>query len=385
MKETCDRRRRDDMMDIKRQAILLVLVAMFSLGFDENVSAARRDNPRPTAAAKAEKPRPSVKIYNGQSRACGYALRKGDCIGVLAPASWEEKSEWENGVRLLKTRGYRVKLAPSCTASYGFFAGTDEMRAADVNNFFLDDEVQAILCLCGGYGSGRLLDKLDYAAIARHPKLFIGFSDVTALHIALGEKSGISTVHGPMLLTLANKSMTDYTVKEFFRGIEAETPLGALPMPGGGKMEAVMPGTAEGIIVGGNLSVLLSLIGTPYELKGDGALLLLEDVDVASYQLDRALWQLWQSGLLHRVNGILFGAFRGGDDELDLGDFTTAEVIEQYARLIGKPVIMGVPAGHIWDNAFLPFGVHAVMQANADGTARLVFDEAAARPRKRGK
>ena len=316
--------------------------------------------------------------FAAPARARGAALRPGDCIGVVAPASWLEREEWENGVRLLKRRGYRVKLAPSCTAAYGFFAGTDAARATDLNRFFRDDEVKAILCLRGGYGSARVLDKLDYQEIARHPKLLIGFSDITALHAALGEKSGLVTVHGPMLSSLASNHLTAYTEREFFRGITADQPLGALPMPKGKKLETVVPGTAEGVIVGGNLSVLLSLIGTPYELKGDGALLFLEDVDSASYQIDRALYQLWRSGLLDRVSGILFGTFTGGDDELDPGDFTTAEVIGYYARLAGKPTIKGVPAGHVRDNAFLPFGVHATMRANEDGTASLVFDEAAA-------
>lgn len=361
-------------MDIKRKAAVLVMAALLSFCAGTAASAARR-----------EKPRPAVATQEVRSRARGVALKQGDCIGVIAPASWEERSEWEAGVRLLKSRGYRVKLAPSCTASYGFFAGSDEARASDVNGFFRDDEVKAILCLCGGYGSPRILDKLDYAEIARHPKPLIGFSDVTALHIALGEKSGIVTVHGPMLVTLANKGMNDYTAKEFFRGVAADAPLGALSMPRGKRMKAVVPGAAEGVVIGGNLSMILSLIGTPYELEGNGALLLLEDVDVASYQLDRALWQLWQSGLLGRVNGILFGAFRGGDDKLDPGDFTTAEVIEQYARLVGKPAITDMPAGHIWNNGYIPFGVHAVMQANEDGTASLVFDEAAALPREGAK
>ena len=324
-------------------------------------------------AAEARARRPEM--------ARGEALRPGDCIGVVAPASWLEREEWEDGVRLLKKYGYRVKLAPSCTAAYGFFAGTDSVRATDLNRFFADDEVKAILCLRGGYGSARILNRLDYAEIARHPKLLIGFSDITALHVALGERSGLVTAHGPMLSSLANDDLTAYTERAFFRGLAAGEPLGALSLPKGKKMKTVVPGEAEGRVVGGNLSVLLSLVGTPYELRGDGALLLLEDVGAESYQIDRMMHQLWQSGLFDRVNGILFGAFTGGDDELDPGDFTTAEVIEYYARLAGKPAVAGVPAGHVGDNAFLPFGVHAVLKANKDGSARLVFDEAAAKPR----
>ena len=360
-------------MNLKRIAAFIAFCAVISIFgvcmTPAGTAEARRDN------------RQTARHSDVRTRARGTALKPGDFIGVLAPASWEARSEWEDGVRLLKRQGYRVKLAPSCTAVYGFFAGTDEARAADVNRFFRDDEVKAILCLCGGYGSARILDRLDYAEIARHPKPLIGFSDNTALHIALGEKSGIVTVHGPMLVTLANKSATDYTAKEFFRGVSSERPLGELPMPGGRKMKALVEGEAEGVVIGGNLSMILSLIGTPYELKADGALLLLEDVGVASYQVDRALYQLWQSGLLRRVNGVLFGAFTGGDDQNDPGDPSTAEVIESYARLVGKPAITNVPAGHIWTNGYIPFGVHAVMKANADGTASLVFDEAAALPR----
>ncbi len=378
-------------MGLKRTAAVLAFAAAVSFlgGWVMDVGTAEARANEETRQAQdnksTRKKRQTTRQSVERSLARGVALKPGDCIGVLAPASWEEKSEWEDGVRLLKKRGYRVKLAPSCTAAYGFFAGTDERRAADVNQFFHDDEVKAILCLRGGYGSGRLLDRLDYAMIACHPKPFIGFSDITAMHIALGEKSGIATVHGPMLANLASDNLSTYTSEGFFRGIKSSKPLGALSVPAGMQMEAVEPGTAEGIVVGGNLSVLLSLIGTPYELKGDGALLFLEDVDLLSYQLDRALNQLYQTGLLNRVNGILFGAFTGGDSELDPGDFTTAEVIEQYARLLGKPVIKDVPAGHVRDNAFLPFGVHAVMKANADGTASLVFDDAALLPDKQRK
>ena len=128
-------------------------------------------------------------VRHSETRTRGSALRPGDCIGVVAPASWLDREKWEKGVRLLKKRGYRVKFAPSCTAANGFFAGTDSARAADLNSFFADDEVKAILCLRGGYGSARVLDKLNYTEIARHPKLLIGFSDITALHAALGECS----------------------------------------------------------------------------------------------------------------------------------------------------------------------------------------------------
>ena len=146
------------------------------------------------------------------------------------------------------------------------------------------------------------------------------------------------------------------------------------------KLQTVNEGVAEGIIVGGNLSIIASLVGTPYELSGKGALLFIEDVGEPSYKIDRLLQQLWQNGLLSRVNGILLGDFIGGEEDEEEGDFTKDEVLEYYARLIGKPVIKGLPAGHGRNNMFLPLGVHAIMVANDDGTASLCIDEAAATP-----
>ena len=171
---------------MKRMATLAAFVAAFSF-FGGTTTETGVVEARAAARQTAR---------HSETRARGSALRPGDCIGVVAPASWLEREEWEKGVRLLKKRGYRVKLAPSCTAANGFFAGTDSARASDLNRFFADDEVKAILCLRGGYGSARVLDKLNYTEIARHPKLLIGFSDITALHTALGEKAGLSPCTG---------------------------------------------------------------------------------------------------------------------------------------------------------------------------------------------
>lgn len=306
----------------------------------------------------------------------GASLRKGDCIGVLAPGfNVGSKAAYADAVKMLKAHGYRVKLAPSCTSREGYFAGPDSLRASDINRMFLDDEVKAILCLRGGYGSARLLDKLDYKAIADHPKTLIGFSDVTALHAALWEKCRLVTIHGPVLTSLQQGS--EYTLEQFFNGISSAAPLGELTAPKGKEMQTVVAGVADGVIVGGNLTVVASLAGTPYELKGEGALLFLEDDGEDSYRIDRMLNQLWQNGLLQRVNGILLGDFLDADNDLEVGDYTLEEVLTYYAQLCNKPVIKGVPSGHGLDNAFLPLGVHAVMVALPTGKASLVIDEAA--------
>ncbi|MCR4818795.1 MAG: LD-carboxypeptidase [Fretibacterium sp.] len=314
------------------------------------------------------------------SRLRGQPLRPGDCIGVLASGSYTNDKDFQGSLELLKAQGYRVKLAPSCKAMYEHFAGTDRKRAADINAFFRDDEVKAILCVRGGYGAARILDRLDYKMIARHPKPFIGFSDVTALHIALGEQAGISTMHGPMLVSFTRPNFdSEYTRAQFFDGLRRTIPLGEIPMPEERELETVLPGEAEGIIVGGNLTVLTSLVGTPYELNGKGALLLLEEVGERPYRIDRMMNQLWQSGLLSRVNGILLGDFVGCENKgaSPIEDFTLEQVLTHYARLSHKPVLRGVPSGHASNNLLLPLGVHAVMRAGKDGKASLVIDTVA--------
>ncbi|MBO4852209.1 MAG: LD-carboxypeptidase [Schwartzia sp.] len=313
--------------------------------------------------------------HRGKTPLRGAALRPGDCIGVLAPGFYDDKDDYAEATAILEAQGYRLKFAPSCTAREGYFAGPDSLRASDINRMFLDDEVKAIICLRGGYGAARLLDKLDYQAIADHPKALIGFSDATALHAALWEKCRLATIHGPVLCSLRKRNA--YALQQFLAGISSAAPLGELKLPPGEKMRTVVAGEAEGVIIGGNLTVVASLAGTPYELKGDGALLLLEEDGEDSYRIDRMLNQLWQNGLLQRVNGILLGDFFDTDDDLAPGDYTTEEVLTYYANLCGKPVIKGVPSGHGSDNAFLPLGVHVVMRARPDGTASLVFDEAA--------
>ncbi|MBR4195467.1 MAG: LD-carboxypeptidase [Synergistaceae bacterium] len=306
-----------------------------------------------------------------------HTLKSGDVIGILAPSTYAESSDLYGGIEALKAKGYRVKVAPSATAMYEHFAGTDRRRAEDINDMFRDDSVKAIICVRGGYGAARTLGMLDYDMIARHPKPFIGFSDITALHIALAKKANIPTIHGAMLVSFTTERfMSDYTSGNFFAGLTNPNPIGEIPMPEGYKLETVTPGRAEGVIIGGNLTVLTSLVGTPYELDGNGAILFLEEIGEKPYRVDRMLNQLYQNGLLRRVRGILLGDFVGCEDEDadGINDFTLDDVLRHYARISRRPVIKGVPAGHGKYNMFLPFGVHAVMNASDDGSASLVID-----------
>lgn len=300
----------------------------------------------------------------------GPALRRGDCIGIAAPATHDEGQDISAAVARLERAGYRVKMTPTVTGNYGFFSGTDADRARDINALFHDDGVKAIICLNGGYGSARILDKLDYEYIASHPKLVIGFSDVTALQIALWEKCRLVTANGPLMVTLGGSDA--YTAGQFFQGLTTDAWRGPLALPAGRKLMTVVPGQAEGPIVGGNLTVLTSLVGTPYALDGTGCILVLEDTGEDAYRIDRMLNQLWQSGLLSRVAAIAYGDFT--DCPNDPGDFTTDQVLDYYAHLAGKPAIKGLPVGHTKDKAFVPYGVRVRLDADREDASLTFID-----------
>ena len=303
-------------------------------------------------------------------------LQEGDTIGVLAPAAKGNLADYNRSIELLKDLGYQVKLAPSVTKSEGYLAGSDEDRAKDINDFFKDDTIKAIVCLRGGYGSARILPLLDYKEIAKHPKLFIGFSDITALHAAIGEKSHMVTIHGPMLSSFKNYDYTAYTLYLFENGLSGSYPIGTLPMPKDSPLKTIVPGEASWLLTGGNLSIIASLCGTPYELDGTGALLFLEDTDVDAYEVDRLMEQLYQNGLLSRISGIIYGEFthpRHG--RADWNDFTIDDVLDHYAKLAGKPAIKNFPAGHGEDNLFLPLGIKATLSAKEGESASVTLNE----------
>lgn len=297
-----------------------------------------------------------------KARHKGRILEKGSCIGIVAPATACMDFDYSAGLDLLHKWGYKTKIPKTLTAHYGYLAGSDEVRAEEINDFFADKEVDAILCFRGGYGSSRILDLLDYQVIHDNPKLLIGFSDITALHIAIGQRSHLVTICGPMLKNLS-QNPTLYTRTSFERGLQISVPIGAFPLPKGHKLKSMYPGRAFGKLVGGNLSVIASLCGTPYELKVDDekSILFLEDIGESAYAIDRMLRQLWQNGLLQKVQGIIFGQFTrcNPTKKKSKYEFTVEEVLQAYANLAKVPTIYKFPAGHERTNAFLPLGVNS--------------------------
>ncbi len=258
---------------------------------------------------------------------------------------------------------------------FGYLAGTDRDRAADLNAAFADKSIRAILAVRGGWGSARILPLLDWNTIRANPKLLVGFSDITALHLAIQARAGFPTIHGPN----AGSSWSRYSYAAF-RDLVFD---GKLPLyrnlPGDedrlvqrrGRTRTIRPGKAQGKLLGGNLTVLAHLVGTPWLPNFDGTILFIEDVDEAEYRIDRMLTQLGQAGILRRLAGVVFGqctdcTARGGGSGFTLGD-----VLRQHFGPLGVPAYSGAMFGHVDDQFSLPVGCRAEIDAEA-GTIRLL-------------
>ena len=304
------------------------------------------------------------------------SLKAGDCIGIVAPASGIEDMDLTPAIEKLKSWGYKVKLSPHLFAQDGYLAGSDEIRAEDLNAMFGDEEVQAILIMRGGYGSNRILHLLNYDLIAKNPKLLIGYSDITALHVALWKNCKLITIHGAMAIDI-NDYSPNYTDWQLKRGLAstAISDSGEFILPENYKIEVLNEGTATGKIIGGNLSVIASLCGTPYELDGTDCILFIEEVGEDSYAIDRMMWQLWENGLLQKVKGIIVGTLRRCEPiEPTAYDYSVREVFDHYGKMAKVPVLYNFPVGHGSINGFLPLGVKATIVADKN-SPKLIISE----------
>ena len=298
----------------------------------------------------------------------GKRLKPGDTIGLVAPSgAVRTPGALERSAAELERMGYRVKLGQSCGQVYGYLSGADEVRARDINDMFLDDAVDAIVCVRGGYGATRILDRLDYAAIAAHPKIFMGFSDITALHIAMLEKAHLATFHGPMSTAdCADGPMHPFTRASMELALCAEAPMGALEnAPGYPERQTLAPGQAEGQLVGGNLMLITSLLGTPYELDTRGRILFIEEIGEHTYCIDRMLTQLRLAGKLDDCAGVVFGDFNNCPIEYPAFGLSIEQILRDIVVPCGKPVLTGLQAGHCTPKLTLPLGARCRLDADA--------------------
>jgi len=302
-------------------------------------------------------------------------LEPGDTLAVVGPAGPVERALVMRFKERLEQAGYKVTFDEGLFDVEGFLAGSDERRAKELMAAFEDPEVDAVLCARGGYGAMRILDKLDYATIRANPKPLLGYSDITALHAALNRQSGLVTFHGPGPASgLGNPDPpTDFTKEYLIKALEK----GAVP--DSGKYEIQAPkdlkpvvalgqGKARGRLVGGNLSLIAALEGTPYAIDAENAILFIEDVNEAAYRIDRMLRQLKLAGKLDKFIGAVLGQFTDStirEDQLtDDPRFGVEGVLKQYFADAGIPVLMNFPAGHVRDNCTLPIGGQVEVDAD---------------------
>jgi len=309
-------------------------------------------------------------------------LEPGATLGVVAPASAApDPKNVDRAIAALEKLGFRIKLARNSRKRLGFLAGTDRDRAADMTSLFANRKVNGIVCVRGGYGSARLLPLLDFNAIRRNAKVFVGYSDITSLHSALLVKSDLISFHGPMLNSdFAHADMPASTVQSFLRILMRAAPVGDIAAGYEGKIEILRGGTARGQLIGGNLSILCASLGTPWQPPFRGRILFLEDLDEVPYRMDRLLTQLLNAGLLQQVAGVAIGVNKGCEDPQAKKSKEYRQTLEDVFRdrllPLEIPVVMNLPFGHVPHNATLPVGARVLLDASK---GKLVLTEAAVR------
>lgn len=289
-------------------------------------------------------------------------LEKGDTIGIVGPASPMIKDRLERGLRYLTERGYGVKKGEHLNDEYGYLAGTDKDRAHDLNQMFREPEVKAIFCTRGGYGTPRLLDLVDYEAIRRNPKIFVGYSDITALQLAIFKKTQVVTFSGPMTAVEMSRRMKPFTENHFWNLI-TKAAAGTRLEGNVGALKILRKGKSEGILVGGCLSLICSLLGTPYLPDFQNAILFVEEIGEDPYRIDRNLTQLRLAGILNRLNGIVFGRFENCLPKPNEPSLTIERIICDVTSDLHIPILAELPYGHIDKKYTIPVGTRVYLDA----------------------
>jgi muramoyltetrapeptide carboxypeptidase len=305
-----------------------------------------------------------------------HRLRAGDLVGLVAPSGAIDDSQPAEIAReSLEAMGLRVREGQHLRARRGYLAGTDEQRAADVNAMIRDPEVRGIFAIRGGWGAARIVERLDYDTLARDPKVLAGYSDITALHNAVHARTGLVTFHSP----IAASSWAAYPYEHFRRVVfDAEAPTlvqapdtGDTLVPQQNRVRRIHPGRARGRLLGGNLTVLSHLVGTPYIPSFDGAILFLEDVSEAPYRLDRMLTQLKLAGILDAIAGFVFGRCTDCEPGEGYGSLNLETVLVDHIAPLGVPAWFNAMIGHIRDQWTIPVGIDAELDAD-EGSIRLL-------------
>lgn len=295
-------------------------------------------------------------------------LKKNDVIGLISPASSpDDLSKIEVGVRYLEGLGYSVETGKNVGKINGYLAGSDKERVEDLHSMFQKKEIKAVFCLRGGYGSGRLLDKIDYNLIKKNPKILVGYSDITALQMAIFKKAGLISFSGPMVVSDLINQIHNTSEEIFWNMLTSSKKIGKLKSIGEKEIQYLRKGKGIGTLIGGNLSTFVSLIGTEFIPKLTNYILLLEDTCEPPYKIDRMFNHLKLSGIFYKSKGVMLGAFNDCIEENpEKNTLTLGEVIQDYLGKLNKPVLYNLSHGHINENLILPFGLKVRLNSSKD-------------------
>jgi muramoyltetrapeptide carboxypeptidase len=300
------------------------------------------------------------------------ALRPGDAVGIVAPASNVKAADLELGCEAMRRAGYHPLYFDSILEKDLYFAGSVERRARELEEMFVRDDIRGIVCARGGYGANYLLKALDLEKIRIHPKIFVGYSDITTLLTWFYDEAGFVTFHGPM----AAKDWSHENGVDLASWQAAASGTAPWDVPLNAEVSGLADGEAEGILYGGCLSILVASLGTPYEIKTAGTILFLEDIAAKPFQIDRMLMQLKLSGKLDEVRGIVFGEMLDCIQTSNQ-DYTLQEVITRIVGDLRIPVVFGVRSGHVSaGNITLPFGARARLSVNSGAVSLRILEGA---------
>lgn len=289
------------------------------------------------------------------------ALKKGDVIGVCAPASpLKSRASLTKAVNYLERVGYRVELGKHIFSEYGYLAGKDEHRAQDFNSMVSDPKIKAIIFTRGGFGSSRILPFIDFGKLKNDPKIIVGYSDITALQLAIFRKIGMVTFAGPMVASDFGQNFSGVAEEIFWKILTSKKPIGNIYKYFDNNMDVISNGKAVGRLIGGNLSIISSMIGTQYFPSMDNVILMLEEVEEAPYRVDRMLHQLKYAGVLEKLSGILLGDFSTCKPEKNKPTLSLGQIFNKILR--NQPTISNLHFGHVKNPITLPLGARVKIE-----------------------
>lgn len=294
-------------------------------------------------------------------------LSKGDTIGIINPAFKNPDdvyNKYSKMIEIINNMGYKIKFGKTFTLQNGYLAGTDEERAEDLNEMFRDESVKAIVCMRGGYGTSRMVDLVDYALIKENPKVICGFSDITVLLNAIYKKAEIPTIHGLVSLYIGSKVCDDFSLNDFWKVLTEKQKGRVLKNPND-LCKTLIPGKATGKLVGGNLSLIATMVGSEYEVDFTDKIVFIEEVTEEPYQIDRYLSSIRLRGMLEKAKGFVFGYFSECEpSEGRKGTQTYVDIIKDYVGKLGKPTIYDFACGHSFPFINLPIGTLVTLDAD---------------------